>query len=66
MRKHKSSLSQEESYKGIGEFWDTHDLSGFWSGTEEVSFDVEIKSKTIYYAVDKKKTNNKSEDKLWK
>ena len=55
-----------ESCKGIGEFWDTHDLSGFWSGTEEVSFDVEIKSKTIYYAVDKKKTNNKSEDKLWK
>lgn len=34
--------------------------------SKEVSFDVEIKSKTIYYAVDKKKTNNKSEDKLWK
>lgn len=66
MRKNKSSLSREESYKGIGEFWDTHDLSDFWNKTKDAYFDVEIKPETTYYAVDKKETNNKLEDKLWK
>ena len=53
MRKYKSSLSQEESYKETGEFWDTHDLSDFLNETKEANFDVEIKSETTYYAVDK-------------
>lgn len=53
MRKHKSSISQATSYKGIGGFWDSHDLSGFWDKTKEVSFEVNIESETIYYAVDK-------------
>ncbi|QII13324.1 hypothetical protein KsCSTR_39450 [Candidatus Kuenenia stuttgartiensis] len=41
-------------------------MSDFQDKTKEASFEVETKSKTMYYAVDKKKTNNKSEDKLWK
>ncbi|HHT9105540.1 MAG TPA: hypothetical protein ACFYD7_06685 [Candidatus Wujingus californicus] len=65
-RKHKSSISHATSYKEIAEFWETQDLSGFWNGTEEVSFDVEIKSETIYYAEVKKDTDNKSGDKSWK
>ncbi len=53
MRKHKSTLSQATSYKEIGEFWDTHDLSDFWDKTKEAQFDVDIESEVIYYAVDR-------------
>ena len=44
MRKHKSSISQAASYKDIGKFWDTHDLSNFWDKTKEASFEVDIES----------------------
>jgi len=53
MRKHKSSVSQATSYKEIGEFWDTYDLADFWDKTKEVSFETDIGSEVIYYAVDK-------------
>lgn len=53
MRKHKTSISEATSYKEIGEFWDTHDLSEFWDKTKEVSFEVDIESEVTYYAVDK-------------
>jgi hypothetical protein len=55
MRKRKSSLSQATSYKEIGEFWDTHDLSDFWDKTKEAQFEVDIESEVIYYAVDIKR-----------
>lgn len=53
MKKHKSSVSVATSYKEIGEFWDTHDLSDFWDKTKAVSFEVDIESEVTYYAVDK-------------
>ncbi|MBI5191978.1 MAG: hypothetical protein HZA08_00885 [Nitrospirae bacterium] len=53
MRKHKTSLSEATSYREIGEFWDTHDLSEFWDKTKEASFEVDIESEVTYYAVDK-------------
>lgn len=53
MSKYKSSISQATSYKEIGEFWDTHDVSDFWNKTKEVSFEVDIESEVTYYAVDK-------------
>src|SRR3989338_2227568 len=53
MRRHKSSVSGAISYKEIGEFWDTHDLSDFWDKTKEASFEVDIESEITYYAVDK-------------
>jgi len=53
MSKYKSSISQATSYKEIGEFWDTHDISDFWNKTKEVSFEVDIESEVTYYAVDK-------------
>ena len=28
----------------IGEFWDTHDLADYWDETEEVEFQVNLKS----------------------
>lgn len=34
----KSSISQAQSYREIGEFWDTHDLVDYWKQTELVEF----------------------------
>ena len=53
MRKDKSSVSQETTYKEIGDFWDTHDLADFWNKTKEASFEVDIESEITYYAVDR-------------
>ncbi len=53
MRKHKSTLSQATSYKEIGEFWDTHDLSDFSDKTKEAQFDIDIESEVTYYALDR-------------
>ena len=53
MIRHKSSVSKATTYKEIGEFWDTHDLSEFWDKTKETSFEVDIESEVTYYAVDK-------------
>ena len=54
MKKGKSSLSQSKSYKELGAFWDTHDLSGFWEKTGKTEFKVDIKSEVTYYSLDKK------------
>jgi len=54
MSKGRRSLSKAKSYKEIGDFWDTHDLSDFWDHTKEVEFGVDIKSEIIYYSLDKK------------
>jgi hypothetical protein len=53
MRRTRSSISRATSYREIGEFWDTHDLSDFWDKTTEVSFEVDIGSEVTYFAVDK-------------
>lgn len=53
MKRNKSSISKASSYKEIGEYWDTHDLSDVWDKTKIVSFDVEIESEATYYAVEK-------------
>lgn len=53
MRKHKTSLSKAKSYKEIGEFWDTHDLSDYLEQTTKSSFEVDIESEVTYYAVEK-------------
>lgn len=53
MKKSRTSISRATSYKEIGEFWDTHDLSDFWDKTKEVSFEVEIGSEVTYFAIDR-------------
>jgi len=53
MSKGRSSLSKAKSYKEIGDFWDTHDLSEFWNRTKEAEFEVAIESEITYYALDK-------------
>ena len=53
MRRNKSSLSKASSYREIGEYWDSHDLSEVWDKTRKVKFDVSIESETTYYPVEK-------------
>lgn len=54
MSKNKSSVSHAATYKEIGEFWDTHDLSDYWDKTGEAGFEVDIESEITYFAVDSK------------
>ena len=54
MRKYKGSISKGKSYKEIGEFWDTHDLTEFWDQTKKTSFEVDIESEVTYYSLDKR------------
>lgn len=54
MPKSKSSISKSGSYRQLGEFWDTHDLSEYWDKTKPASFEVAMESETTYYAVDMK------------
>ena len=54
MKKGKSSMSMVKSYKDIGEFWDTHDLSDFWEKTKKTEFKVDIKTEITYYSLDKR------------
>ncbi len=53
MKKGKSTISKARSYGEIGEFWDEHELSGFWGKTKKVKFGVEIESEVTYYPVEK-------------
>ena len=41
----------------IGEFWDTHDLADYWDETEEVEFQVNLKSEQNQTLSDKKKSD---------
>jgi CopG antitoxin of type II toxin-antitoxin system len=54
MSKNKSSTSKAQSYKEIGEYWDTHDIAENWEETKPAEFEVDIKSEVTYYAVDNK------------
>lgn len=49
MGENKSSVSQETSYKKIGDYWDSHDLT---EGAEEAEFEVDLKSDVFYYPVE--------------
>jgi hypothetical protein len=53
MGKSKSSISKARSYREIGEFWDTHDLSEYWDQTTPVEFEVDIQLEATYYPVEK-------------
>ena len=53
MKKSKSSISRASSYKEIGEYWDTQDLSKSWNKTKKVKFDVQIESEATYYPIEK-------------
>ncbi|HLM02425.1 MAG TPA: CopG family antitoxin [Pyrinomonadaceae bacterium] len=52
MAENKSSLSKEDSYQKISEFWDANDLSNVWEKTEAAEFEVDLESDVFYYAVE--------------
>ncbi len=52
MSENKSSISKAKSYKEIGEFWDTHDVTDYWAQTEPAEFEVDIQSKARYFALE--------------
>jgi hypothetical protein len=52
MDENKSPISQAQSYREIGEFWDTHDLTDYWDQTEPVEFEVDIQSEVRYCALE--------------
>jgi len=54
MARSRSSISKARSYKEIGEFWDTHDLSDYWDQTKPVEFEVDIQTEAVYYAIEPK------------
>jgi len=54
MKRGKGSISKANTYREIGDFWDTHDLSDFWDQTKRADFDVNIESEITYYSLDKK------------
>ncbi len=52
-RKSKSSLSHAQSYREIGDFWDSHDLGDFWEETKDADFEVSVESEATYYCLEK-------------
>jgi hypothetical protein len=53
MKRNKSSISKATSYKAVGQYWDSHDLSKVWGKTKKVEFDVKIETEATYYAIEK-------------
>jgi len=52
MAEDRSSISGAQSYRGIGEFWDEHDLEEYWEQTSPAEFDLDIRSSATYYPVE--------------
>ncbi len=50
--KNKSSISKQDSYQKIGEYWDEQDVGEIWDKTEDGEFDVDLQSDVYYYAVE--------------
>jgi hypothetical protein len=49
----KSSVSEAGTYAAMGDFWDEHDLSDYWSKTRPARADVDLESEESLYAVEK-------------
>ena len=52
MKRSRNTLSKAASYREIGAFWDTHDLSEFWEQTKPVRMSVSVEPEADYYGVD--------------
>ena len=52
MVRSKSSISKANTYKQIGEFWDTHDLADYWEQTEPAELEFDLQSEATFYPVD--------------
>ena len=52
MSESKSSISQAQSHREMGEFWDTHDLAAYWDQMQPVDFEVDVDSESTYYPLE--------------
>ena len=48
--------SPDATPEEIGEFWDTHDLADYWDETEEVEFQIDLRSEQNHTQSDEAKT----------
>ena len=61
MDTNKSLISQAQTYQETGNFWDTHDIADYWEDTEQVEFEVDIRSEVRYCALERALVNQVSE-----
>jgi hypothetical protein len=54
MRESKTPISGASSYAEIGAYWDDHDLSEHWDETRPAEFEVDLRSSSIYFALQRK------------
>ncbi|HEV7668854.1 MAG TPA: CopG family antitoxin [Thermoanaerobaculia bacterium] len=52
MSANRSSVSNAESYKEIGEFWDRNDAGDFWDQSSEADFEVDLKGNKWFFALE--------------
>lgn len=52
MAESRTSLSKSGSLQELAEFWDAHDLTDFEEQIREVHFEVDIRSRRHYVAID--------------
>ena len=53
MKPDRTTISTAQNYEQIGEFWDGHDLADHWDETRQAGLDVDLQSRTTYYAIDR-------------
>lgn len=53
MSGNKASVSGGRSYQEIGEYWDQHDAGDLLDSSQEVRFEVDLRSERHYYSIDK-------------
>jgi hypothetical protein len=53
MSESKTSVSGASNYADLGEFWDSHDLSDYWDLTHDVEMSVDLRSSSMYLALDR-------------
>jgi hypothetical protein len=53
MAENKSSLSGSRSYAELSEYWDSHSLADHWDSTSAVDFELDVKSSTMYFPIDR-------------
>jgi len=53
MSESKTPISGASSYVAIGEYWDDHDLSDHWEQTKPVEFEVDLRSSSIYFPLER-------------
>jgi hypothetical protein len=46
-KRNKTSISNAQTYREIGDFWDTHDLGDHWNKGKDVSFEVKLETEVI-------------------